>query len=291
MIIYSTISRFNYLFQSLAPGAVTIPAVHNDTAEHALAQLRGIGATGGNFLFHVNRTLSAHMPQGRALLVEHLGNAGFDVINGNLTDISKRRLCQVIGALELPSVALDGSEPEHTRVIVKTNFNYGGLPERHHAPSPHAEFRSADEDNPCGYRVTRLDAVSAQERENPDLVVQRYIGNALDQIFRVYLCVDRVVVSRAINRAVIKKMRSGLVRENWLLQRGAAVPGAIAHIVHDALRVADAMEMAYGALDVVISDEQVPYVIDVNPTPTWEKDETSEIIDHLAAGLAPSRIP
>ena len=63
------------------------------------------------------------------------------------------------------------------------------------------------------------------------------------------------------------------------------LPDLVWPVFANAVRFADAFGLDYGAMDLVRDDRGVPYLVDVNLTPSRGTDVEREFRDHLRAGL------
>jgi hypothetical protein len=75
-------------------------------------------------------------------------------------------------------------------------------------------------------------------------------------------------------------------RENAADSSGAErLPPSIWAAFRNTIRFVDAFGLDYGALDLVFDDDDLPYIVDVNPTPWGGRGMQAEIVAHLRAGL------
>ncbi len=83
---------------------------------------------------------------------------------------------------------------------------------------------------------------------------------------------NRIVVTEVVERSLIKKMHTRERRSNYYfdLNDNALVQGdnlRFADLLSDIQKLCDAYCLDFAAIDVVKSDENKYYIIDVNPTP------------------------
>jgi hypothetical protein len=206
------------------------------------------------------------------------------VVNGRVDDISKTRI-----ATHLVERA---SEYEGS-VIVKTNLNYGGRPERWqtHAATRLGRMRLRLERNVPWTWSGALDSTAYKIYErardvpravwwNPGLVVQRYLPERQGSFY----CLRNWVFFGDREMSSIAYAESPLVKATNAVKRDLDVP------IPDRLREIRArLGFDYGKFDFGIVDGEV-VLYDANRTPTRSRDlgVTSELeaaIENLAHGI------
>lgn len=246
----------------------------------------------GTFAFHINLTDASRCPQDRARLVVDLHSRGIRTLNAAVVDISKRSVqaaCRRAG-LRTTTAQCEGDASEV--LIVKTNRNYGGVPE--------ARLSSDDLDtlgtpvqaickqSDHGYLVAPRGDLPAAAWEDENLVVERYIENESQLFYRVYILCDRFALSEGRERARIKTIgRSD--RQRLLLfsvdatgHVDAAIPPDLEPAVDAVLRFVSVTGMDFGCIDVLRDDSDHFYIVDMNTTATWGAETEVRIIEHLA---------
>jgi len=206
-----------------------------------------------------------------------------NVANRNVVDISKRRISKHL---------LRGDEDYHGPVIVKTDNNFGGLPEctrnelRHLLLSrllerivPFAEF--AFRQHLAWRRVLRkyliynsLAEVPSGVFRNRALVVERFLPEreGARYFMRHYLFLGDHARSVRVagSTPILKNSNSVLVEE------GFPVPDEV-------VRFRSQIGLDYGKIDYTIHDGQV-VILDANRTPGAPKT-TARTVDDLADGI------
>lgn len=204
------------------------------------------------------------------------------VINRHLTDIRKSTVSRSL---------LGSSEEWHGAVIVKSNLNYGGHPERVLAPLSIRLLRGAARRashlvrlpfhrwEPLAYTVfdCRSEVPTALLTRR-DLVIEKFIPEVSDGLYHVrthQVLGDRWTSIRLASREPVVKAHNS-VFEN--------VPP---HPIVDRWR--EELEVDYGKLDYVVVDGQ-PILLDVNKTiGVLGRSDTPESVQasrrHLAEGL------
>jgi hypothetical protein len=288
MLLYQWGTDSRFLVHHVLQLKKCLTASPADTAKDVWERMQASGQPITAFIFHINVTVTRNWPVDRPRLLDCLDRNGIVTLNGNLTDISKRHIENVVAALSFPGVTLRGHVDPDLIVIVKTNSNYGGKSEIRLGKELYRPDGPEGSGNPSGYWLTRFRDVPERILADRNLVVQRYISNDENVIYRAYVLLDQVVISRAVNPSPIKKMHRGLKRENYFLKRSNPSSGLIGQIRDQVCAMAVAVGMDFGAMDVVVSNDGIPYVIDVNSTPGWGDESQPDIIEHLSAGAGKS---
>jgi hypothetical protein len=251
------------------------------------------------FLFHVPLTLTHLIPRGRAHLCDELEKRGILVLNARTTDISKRKLQETCGALDLPTVAAPALGDSDELLIVKSNRNFGGIAEqgltrrqrRALSLPPHEELRFG----PDAYRILRRRDVEAALFSDRQVAVERYVQNRDDLILRAYVVGRRLVLSEYRNTNPIKKMASAKHIRNHLLSLSDVPDSASGQGVEERARrqlarFCTAAGFDFGAIDLCVDDSGECYIIDSNSTPYWGVGlRRPSWFEHLRTGLVELR--
>jgi len=289
----------DYLVSTLFPRAQRLPINIGGRNDSLLECLRpGVRCV----FIHVDLTDTSSFPADRDAITAFLRHRGIAMINGDITNISKRRLQQACQACGLPSVALSGRRPadDATTVIIKTNENYGGIPEQrlHTAlaaqPGIAAHEQGATE-NP-NYRICQYGDLPADIWENQDYVVERFVDNSRHLKFRCHVLMDRMVVSAVIDAAPVSRMEWGSERHEMYYAGGVrsaeapAAAGAFSFVGPLADRIAVSIgvlrrhvKMNYGSIDVMADDAGVCFPVDINTTPYWGRADLDAVVRYLRA--------
>ena len=289
LIAYDWSFWTGYLLPTLWPQADRIRAECDHSSADIVrvlpAQPRGL-----TFVFHVDLTDSSLLPKFRQALCRELSTLGVRVVNGRLTDISKRTtqlLCRELG-LNVTSALPDGAPDE--LLIIKTNRNYGGLPETRVPPDVRIRLGIRDRvvslaaDH--GYFITPRNRIERDVWLDPDLVIEKYVDNSDKWFYRAYISGELCALSEAREDAAIKRMDRSTDRTTHFFTRSNRRLRRDLIAAADAfLRLADGIGMNYGCIDMVRDDAGRFFPIDVNATPHWGTEREPGLLEHLRAGL------
>lgn len=279
LIVYDYSPWGRSLASALFPGARRFPARLPDNADRIL---EAVNADDTAFLFHIDLTDSRSAPTDRVSLGAGLRRRGIAVLNEAVTDISKRKLQAVCRESGLPHVTVDRNGPADERLIVKTDRNYGGLPEHRAggAATWQASLDRASSGPRCpSYSVLRRYEISDEIWRSPDLVVERYISNSAGRGYRALVLLGRLAVLAFDTPHDVKRIPG---HQRYLVE-GSATPRRLRQVV---ARYIDHTRLDYGAIDLACDDSGVFYIIDVNLTPVWGNKPLGQV----RAQLDPRRL-
>lgn len=288
--IYDWQTLPEFLAFALLPDARIISAQTDDDAARVLT---AIDTDTSWLLFHLNCTETSQFPSSRDSVVSTLHARGIRTLNAYVTDISKRTVQARCARLGLPTTRASRDGEPHEQLIVKTNSNYGGEIEREMPEATRQKLGLA----PPSATITRAGDYPVMSREeipepwwdDASLVFERFITNREDRWYRAYVLLSRLVISEMTNPAAVKKVGRSAMTQQWYFSAGdgddAAArvdcPPALLDAVH---RVRVDARLDFGAIDVMMSDEGIPYVIDINSTPAYYFPVPG-LIEHLSAAL------
>jgi hypothetical protein len=286
-------TRPDFLLRRLYPDAHIVNA-HPLTEHHVSA-----GANGGNckerglWIFHINVSYAENWCPDRTGLLERLGGSGYNVINGTIRDIRKTTLQRINAGLGLPHVKVSRDDDPAMRVIVKTDYNYGGMNESKLSDSELQKLgMTSNSWSPVSafdeYYLCKLGDVCENTWEDKRLVVEKYISNRGNKICRFYRCGEHAILSEIENEDEIKKFLPGLPRKNWHIQLGEDdkyFEGTHHQAVHNAAALCRALMVKFAAIDIVLDQDERPYIIDLNLTPGWGMEKQDDILDYLRGGF------
>ncbi len=293
-----------YLVQVLTEGSEPLLLNASEDADTLLARVQRHAAPADMVLFNVNLSFPERLPRDRASVVTALEARGFTVWNGRIQDITKRAVHEMNRRLGLPCTLAPREGAREERVMVKNNFNAHGRPEKllrpeerellgypPYAPSPIVNFPE--------YPVLPRELVPADWWTSPDLVIERFVDNRLGLFFRVYFVGYRVSVSHGRATNTVRRINECEDRVDYLVSRpflddpqlAPLLPEPSASVLRAARTMADAFCLDYGAVDLVLDEQGLPYVVDVNPTPYWGpvSEGEEEFLQHLREGLTEDR--
>ncbi|MGR0188386.1 hypothetical protein [Azospirillum aestuarii] len=294
MLIYDWGTQLGYLAFALWPRARIFPGKRDDYAPHILPEIEAVLAPGEMFIFHICLTHPGGWPKGRDKLLKWLASRGSQAVNGMLRDVSKKRIQWLNNKLSLPTTQVDHTCHPDLPVIIKTNFNYGGhnerfltAKERAYLKIPFGDPRIKRYDE---YEICNASDVFEGDWHDRHLTIERYVRNRRNAFYRCYFVGSRIVLSEAINARPIQKMRTDIPRTNFLVvDKEIDIGEPYRTILDNSMRFRRAIALDYGALDIVLDDDDTPYIIDVNPTPGWGAENQPSMIEHLRAGFAPDK--
>jgi hypothetical protein len=271
-VIYEWDAWWQFKMVRAVPEAVRLTARLGEHAEEVLSRCPPNASA---FAFHINATFSSEFPHDRKALISALEARGVVPINGPVVDISKRWVQAQCAASGLPIAAasVDGDPDE--RVIVKTDHNFGGRSERQLTEDQRRTLRvsrpSSEVSCPHAYPVIPRREVPAAWWVDPTLVIERYVENRSNVIYRVSVAGTRVDILRMVNTALIKKVTASQKKVTLFATRDQLDRGSVRGLDVDVgktiVRFLDGAGMDFGGLDVIADDEGRTYVIDVNATP------------------------
>ncbi len=271
LVVYHWRGWDGFLIQRIAPNARVLEASPFDSVEDVLGQLP---SRPGAFLFQINCSITRKFPFCREELSEALTEGGWILCNQELVNISKRWLQNHFRSRGCNSVAVDREGPGEELVVIKSNYNWGGVKEREF-PKDLRERLGIDEIPPedldqKSYRATPRAEVSARWWEDPSVAIEKFIGNGEGYYFRVSIAGPRCHLVKLANPASIKKVGKSRVVGTWGADFRSELETDDPHakrVLAEVRRTSSALGMDFGSMDVVLDDDGVPFVVDVNVTP------------------------
>jgi hypothetical protein len=221
------------------------------------------------FLFHIDLSVQQCVPNCRQALMEMLSDRGLILHNAFHTDQRKRLLQQVSARLEFKSLtaARDGDPDE--MLLVKTDLNVGGGPERR------ALKRFPGMAVPTLPRriTTPSEYYAAKRRDVPDevwldetLQVEVCVKNSKGLVLRGFWNQGKGVVSLIENPYEIVKKRNEKCRR-WNYTEG--VDALTESAFQKMAAYAKHLQVSFFAADFVVDEDQSIYLVDLNLTPQW----------------------
>lgn len=259
--VYDHSSWRGYLLQRLLPSSIRLHALPDDSPEDIIARIPTSVST---FIFHIDLTCAEHLPAQREVLGIRLRDRGIDVMNQGVVDISKRRLQQSCALIGIPTTTAVPHGAPDDLLIIKTNRNYGGLPEllSRSRLAGHAEVAGGHSSGPPDYLVARRAEIGAEVWTTPDFVVENYISNAEGRMFRAVIYGSTVAFLAFESHRSVDRVPADCT----LVSAPAQVPVSVRAVVS---AYTGHCRIGYGALDVLIDDAGRAYIIDFNSTPFW----------------------
>ena len=290
VVVYDWLTTPEFLaFSVVGPHAV-IPALVRDTVEDVM---RRVPDDADCFLFHLNCTITRRFPVRRTELIQRVEDRGIRVLNQHVTDISKLLIQDRCIALGLPSVRTSATEGQSDdMVIVKSNLNYGGANEWALSEEERALLGVGQGSEliyePNHYRVRPRWKVEAAWWTDPQLVCEKFVENAEGRWFRGFILGKRFVLCELTAPEKIKKVGGSQLLRSWMLRTNESAPSVDApdalRVCHDMVRLAQGMQLDFGAIDAMMHSDGTPYIVDVNTTPAYYHPIPG-LAEHLGAGL------
>ncbi len=269
ILVYEWEAWEGFLISHLVADYCRIPAAYEDTEQTVARYLSpNIKAV----LLQINLSRQAGFPRQRQDLIACLKDRRIKVLNEQVTDITKANLHRLLAAAGINSVRADIDGDPDEPLFVKSNLNYGGEVEQRLPAAVRSTLFGEGQRRITAYdqyyRTSRAKLDPAIWRDE-SVVIERYISNSEDSFYRVYGFGDSLVVVKAHNNKLIKKI-SGDQRDHNLFIRGddlaslsAELPGNLQTLL---LAFLNNIEVDYFCLDIVHDTENF-YIVDMNTTP------------------------
>ena len=290
-----------YLIQAVCPDAMRLAI---KPGESGARLVNAIGPATRVVVMHIDTSHTNGFLDHESELYESLAARGVLILNAHATDVRKRTLHERLAAHGVPSAAAERAGPADERLIIKTNLNAAGGPERRLVAGGvrtsdrftrglNEEMRAQE-----AYRVCRRDEVPDAAWRDPTLVIERYIENPEGAYFRVHGVGLATTVSQIWTDLAIKHQRFGARRREhsffWTVDgEDIALGEASADAARAAAvgrRAATAMRMEFHGTDCVMDADGTIVPVDVNKTPYWGTPEPRPgVLEHLRCGLRAAR--
>ncbi len=283
-----------YLVDGLFAQVQHIPLAVGQDAASLLAQIEQEVRW---FAWHVFVTYKGNIPRDREALCAGLRERGIFSINEGVIDASKRHTQAVLSRLGLPTTAAGAEGDPEELLFFKSNYNFGGVAERRLSQEVRDYFgiQLPHRLTPLfrNYNVYRRKQFKPEAFEIKDIFLERYVANKQHVFFRAFIAFDAVVLSRVVNKEVIKKAAHGEQRDDYFFsfeEAEAGFPSApddlVRRVMSDMHRFCRAFKLDMGGVDVLLDDAGTPYIIDANPTAYGgENLKRPGIWQHLVDGL------
>jgi hypothetical protein len=292
-VVYRWLSSDKFMLPAIIPGATFIEARVDDQLEDLLCRIPPDAAS---FHFHLNCTVTGRFPASRAKLVDALHARGIAVVNGALTDISKRTVQRRCAELGLnTTAAIRNGDPDEP-VIVKTDLNFGGDSEWALTSDDRVAL-GVGEGSQMIWKSDHYRVIPRREAEDawwddPTLAIERYIDNRDNRWYRAAVFFSRAVLREMVNKNQIKKVAQSVISRVWNLsipdaEASSATGSYPRELVRDLALFAREFGIDYGAVDFVVNDAGEPHIIDVNSTPAYY-GLAPEMIEFLRGTLVTS---
>ncbi len=290
-----------YLIQAVCPHATRLAI---KPGESGVRLANAIGRVARVVVMHIDTSQTNGVLKHESALYDSLAARGVMTLNAHATDVRKRTLHERLASHGLPSAAATRTGPADERLIIKTNLNAAGGPERrlvaHDARTSDRFAHDLNEEmrQQEAYRVCRRNEVPDAAWHDSTLVIERYIENPEGAYFRVHGVGPATVVSQIWTDLAIKHQRFGARRREhsffWTVDgEDIALGGPSADAARAAAvgrRAAFAMQLDFHGTDCVMDADGTIVPVDVNKTPYWGTPEPRPgVLEHLRCGLNAAR--
>ncbi len=226
-----------------------------------------------------------------------LEQRGIRLLNAWVEDQGKHHLQARLRRLGLPSAEATADGDPDEPLLVKSELNSGALVERRLSPAQRAALGLA----PVAERVPTRDAYPQLPRRqippdwfaDPALMIERFVQRQDRLCFRLFQAGRHgFLISRRSERPVARTANAEMAATYPLTsgptgwQTTVAMPAYLPALLAAAWQVTQDSGLDVGALDIVVSDAGLPYVVDLNVTPFHGILRQEQAMNqHLRAGL------
>jgi hypothetical protein len=267
MVIYHLGFGANtYLAAKVFPGFKVIECQPlTDEVSSIMRQIEG----DKDFLFHIDLSVQDRIPGCRGALIEALISAEIAVHNAFHMDQRKRHLQKTSRELGLPSLTATKEGDPEEKLLVKSDLNVGGGPERRalsrfpRMPVPALPSRVT---SPFEYYASRRKNIPEEMWNDETLHIERCIENPKGIVLRTFWNQGKAVVSIIENPHEIVKKRNEKCRR-W---NDAQPIDSLTETAFARMRLyADHLKLSFFAADFVVAEDNSAYLVDLNLTPQW----------------------
>ena len=239
--------------------------------------------------FHIDISCMDKFFKDNTLLSEILNNYRIITINSKLSNICKDTLQKYCINTGINSTLYTPSSDMGEKLIIKSKYNFGGFPEYNLSQTDKQLLNVDINYVPISYKVIMQKQLKDIDKKMYH--IEKFIENQDHLFYRAYKLFNRLVISEVIDDAEIKKMPIGIKRTNYFFNLDSIdESNKFYSMVYQIDTLSKSMNIEYGAFDIVMSDEQQFYIIDVNHTPYWgpinyNNNTDLELIEYLNLGL------
>ncbi len=227
--------------------------------------------------FQVNLSLRSRLPLRIRDLTNRFIECGVFVVNGFVQDIRKSTLQTHLETIGLNSVRVTPDGPAHEVLIVKTDLNFGGEPERMAPPGSLAAGGLKDLVSPeirgaYNYKTVLREMLPAEIWKDSSIMIEKYVSNFENSFYRVYFSGDRVIIVHAFTPGVIKKLSNDPRDTNYVsdlehLKAGTDELEISQTLKRDIVTFLEQSAIEFGCLDIMHDGNDNHYIVDLNLTP------------------------
>ena len=285
---YEWYTNDRFLVARLFPDRIRIIAHPVESADDILDRIPA-GIT--HLVLHINCTNSLHFIEARRHFLDRLRDRGISTINGQSTDISKRRLQAICLNRGLNStLATEIGDPDEV-LILKTDRNAEGSIERLVSPSVREQLRIPEDStfvkwlmSQCPpYPILPRREIPAAAWHDNQVIVERFIANAEERFYRVHVLHHLMTITEAMCPGVIKKLGATVTYKdtrcydcNALAKE--SIPRHDLSVIEQVQAVQRSIAFDFAGLDVLVDSAANTYVVDINTTPFAGETSTDNVI-------------
>jgi hypothetical protein len=287
-----------YLINAACPDAIRVRLSPGERADGLLAAV----PSAAHVLFmHIDLSDTTGFLTHESEFLAGLKSRWITVVNAGATDIRKRTLHERLESHGLPSPRAEREGSPDELLMIKTDLNCGGVPERRLRLNGRLSPAVAEPTLPLTYDksgypqypVCRRDEIPAATWSDPTLVIERFIENPEHVFFRTYVLGRATVVAEAWVDARVKKL-SGPVRKKvdhfFWYDKGTHIPLGLTnaratHAAAMARQFGNALGVDFHTSDIVMDSNGTMVPVDINKTPWWGPQVRPGVVEHFRRGL------
>ncbi len=287
ILVYEWEAWEGFLINHLMADYCRIPASYDDTWQTVERYLSpNIKAV----LLQINLSRQEGFPQHRQQLIDGLKDRQIKVLNEHVTDITKSGLHQLLDEAGINSTRADMTVDPEAPLFVKSNLNWGGEVEQRLPKQIRQELFGDQQRSITAfdqYYVTTRARLDPDTWEDDSVVIEKYISNPEDSFYRVYGFGEAMVVVKAHNNSLIKKISGDqrdynlYIDKHGLQSINVDIPDNLQSLL---LKFLDNIDIDYFCLDIVHDMENF-YIVDMNTTPySGTRQQVSKACNFLCQG-------
>ena len=293
LVVYQWRAWDGFTIEKLAPHAIMREA---SPTEDVVKLLDSLPSTPGVFLFHLNVSITEGFPLQRQDLITGLHERGWIACNEQVTDISKQGIQAQLMSAGCRSVIGHEVGSADELMVIKSNYNYGGEGERNLPEAIRSRLGVDDlSSSRLNYVTSRRDEIPGEAWRDRSLTIERFVGNQRGHYCRAWIAGERTHLIELSCPDEIKKVGSSQLVGLWnaRFDSNSSLPDPIADgVMTEVIKGSSALALDFGTLDVMLTDEGEPFIVDVNTAPWfrlhpgWEVGRFPDYVHHLSAGSA-----
>lgn len=217
-----------------------------------------------------------------------LEKLGYKVLNFGLYDISKSILHKMLEESRLPSLKYSSRDNPKSEIIIKSNYNYGGLNEKKLDNKIQKALKfSLSKNTPDhrDYKVMAHNDVPLHLKRDKSIIIERFISNKKGKYARVYKSLNNIIVSIGfVPEKQVKKMENEIKRHNYFidLNKSFSKNDEIKCCIESIIQFNNYLHLDFFTADIVMDDSKKCYIIDLNDTPYWGDESQENFINFLS---------